>query len=72
MIDDPIIEELHRVKDELAERFAGDTHSLFEFLREREAAEGRPVVMLEPAAGRRPDGATAPRRGETAPEHPST
>ena len=65
MVDDPIIEELHRVKDELSRRFAGDPHSLFEFLREREAAERRSVVVLEPVSGKPPESAPAPEGGGT-------
>lgn len=72
MTDDPIMQELHRVKDDLSERFGGDTHSLFEFLRETEKAEGRSVVVLEPASERRTGSATAPWQGETAPGRAGT
>lgn len=65
MIDDPIIEELHEVKDELSRRFQGDAHFLFAFLREGEKAERRPVVVLEPGSGRPPESPSAPQEGGT-------
>ena len=43
MTDDPIIEEVHHAKDELAKIHAGDLHSLFEALREADALAGRTV-----------------------------
>jgi hypothetical protein len=44
MTDDPIIEEVHRTKDELARVHAGDLHSLFETLREIDARADRAIV----------------------------
>jgi hypothetical protein len=40
---DPIIEELHEVRREIAKRFDGDIHRIAEDARQRQAREGRPV-----------------------------
>jgi len=48
MTDDPIIQEVHRAKDELARIHAGDMHSLFETLREADARADRAVVTVSP------------------------
>jgi hypothetical protein len=48
MTDDPIIEEVHRAKDELARVHEADLHSLFETLREADAVAGRAVVTGAP------------------------
>jgi hypothetical protein len=47
MSDDPIIEELHRVREEIAAKFNYDVHALFAYWRAREAEEGRKVVSFE-------------------------
>ena len=47
MIDDPIIEELHRVREEIAAKFNYDVHAMFAYWRAREAEEGRKVVSFE-------------------------
>ena len=47
MIDDPIIEELHRTKDLLGAQFSGRPHALFESLRETQGNGGQAVVVLE-------------------------
>ena len=46
MIDDPIIEELHRVREELAAKFNYDLHGMFAHWRVRQAEEGRQVVSF--------------------------
>lgn len=40
---DPIIEELHEVRREIAKRFEGDIHRISKDARQRQAQEGRPV-----------------------------
>ena len=40
---DPIIEELHEVRREIAKRFEGDIHRISEDARQRQIREGRPV-----------------------------
>lgn len=46
MIEDPIIEELHRVREDLAAKFNYDVHALFAYWRARQAKENYPVVSL--------------------------
>jgi hypothetical protein len=48
MIEDRIIEELHRVRDELAAEFNYDLHAIVADLRRRQQAENRQVVSLPP------------------------
>jgi hypothetical protein len=50
MLDDPIIEDLHRVRRELASEFNGDVHAFFSYLRDREAKRQDRSVTLEPNA----------------------
>jgi len=50
MLDAPIIEDLHRVRRELASEFNGDVHAFFSYLREREAKRQDRSVTLEPNA----------------------
>ena len=47
MINDPIIEELHRIREEIAARHNYDIHAIFEYFRAKEAQEGRKVVSFE-------------------------
>ena len=46
MTDDPIIEELHRVREEIAAKFNYDVHAMFAYWRAREAEEGHPVISF--------------------------
>ena len=46
---DPIIEELHEVRREIAKRFEGDIHRISKDARQRQAQEGRPVWHPEAA-----------------------
>jgi hypothetical protein len=48
MIDDPVVEETHRVRSEIAAEFGGDVHKFFEYLRERERKSAGDVVTLPP------------------------
>jgi hypothetical protein len=50
MLDDPIIEDLHRVRRELASEFNDDVHAFFSYLRDREAKRQDRSVTLEPTA----------------------
>ena len=47
MIDDPIMEELHRIREEIAARHNYDLHAIFEYFRAKEGQEGRKVVSFE-------------------------
>ena len=47
MKSDPVIDELHRVKDEIAKEFNYDIHALFESLREEEKTSDRKYVSFE-------------------------
>jgi hypothetical protein len=48
MREDPIVDEIHRVRREIATEFAGDVHAFFQYLRRREAERPDHVVTLEP------------------------
>jgi hypothetical protein len=45
---DPIVEEIHRIRDEQAEKFGYDLHAICEDVRKKEAASGRKLVTREP------------------------
>ena len=47
MTPDPVISELHRIKDEIAKEFNYDVHALFEHIRQLEKASGRTYVSFE-------------------------
>ena len=47
MKEDPIVEETHQVRREIAAQFGGDVHAFFKYLREREAERPDEVVTLE-------------------------
>ena len=48
MIEDLILVELHRVREEIAERHNYDVNAIFEYFRAKEALEERPVVSFSP------------------------
>lgn len=50
MAHDPVVEETHRIRREIAAQFNDDVHAFFEYLREREAKHPDRVVTLEPVA----------------------
>jgi len=52
MSDDPIIEDIHRVRREIAAEFEGDVHALFSYFREREGKRNDATVTLEPIQAR--------------------
>ncbi len=45
---DPIVEEIHRVRDEHAKRFGYDMHAICEDIRKKQATSGRTVVTRPP------------------------
>lgn len=45
---DPIIEEIHEARREIAKRFGGDVHGISKDARERQRIEGRPMWRSEP------------------------
>jgi hypothetical protein len=45
---DPIVEEIHRVRDELAASLGDDLHAICEDIRKKEAASGRTLVTRPP------------------------
>lgn len=57
-MDDPIIEEIRRIKHEFAARFNFDVHAIGEEIRRLERESGREIVM-PPKRPRRPEAAIA-------------
>jgi hypothetical protein len=74
MWEDPIVAEVHRIREELAARFNYDIHAMFADMRKRQAGLGSRLVSLakpaEPTAeadrGRHP-GSSEPTTSEAAP-----
>ena len=50
MADDPIREDIHRIRRELAAELNGDVHALFNYLRDRETRHEDRAVTLKPIA----------------------
>ncbi len=48
MLEDPILEELHKIREEWAAQFNYDIHAMVADLRQRQQAENRTVVTLPP------------------------
>ena len=46
MTPDPVIAELHRIKDDIAKEFNYDVHALFEHIRQLEKTSGRTYVSF--------------------------
>ena len=40
---DPVLEEIHRTRRQMAEKFGGDIAAILEDARQRQAASGRPM-----------------------------
>jgi len=53
MSSDPIVAEIHAIRERLAAHFNYDVHAIGKDAQEREALSGRKVVCLPP---RRPEG----------------
>jgi len=45
---DPIVEEIHRIRDEHARKSGYDLHAMCEDIRQKQAASGRQVVTRPP------------------------
>jgi hypothetical protein len=69
MWEDPIVAEVHRIREELAARFDFDVHAMFADMRKRQTALGSRLVSLvkpaEPTA--EPDRDGNPGSAESAP-----
>lgn len=48
MIQDPIVEEVRAIRDEIAREHDYDINAIFDALRQAEASSGRGHVTLEP------------------------
>jgi len=48
MIDDPIVEELHRHREELFRECGNDPEALVRYLQEKERSSNRPVQLPPP------------------------
>jgi len=48
MQDDPVVAEIRRIREELAARFNYDIHAIFEYAKQRDAADNRKVIRLPP------------------------
>lgn len=48
MTDDPIVEELHRHREELFREFDNDPEALVRYLQEKERSSGRPAQLPPP------------------------
>ena len=44
---DPVIDEIHRTRREISDRFGGDLHAILADARQRQAASGHPVWSPE-------------------------
>jgi hypothetical protein len=45
---DPVVEEIHRVRDEQAKKFGYDLHAICEDIRKKQAISGRKLVTRRP------------------------
>ncbi len=48
MWNDPIVEELHKHRQEMAAKFNYDVHAVCQYYRERQKLSGQPVVSRKP------------------------
>ena len=48
-MNDPIVEEVRRIRAQIAEEHGNDLHRIFEDARRREGAEGRRVISFDKA-----------------------
>ena len=46
MMNDPIVSEIHKVREDLARRLNDDIHAIGNYLREQQTKSKRPVVDL--------------------------
>jgi len=54
MKPDPIVEQVHQVRESISHRFGGDLHAICEDARRRQVAGGRKTVTLPPRRPRAP------------------
>ena len=52
MSDNPILDEIQRIRAELSDRFGGDVQAIGEHLRELQALRGGPTVSRPPKPAR--------------------
>lgn len=57
MMEDPIIEEIHAIREEIAKRYNYDAKAIAEAMRKASAENGREVISLPPRPVSRPDSA---------------
>ncbi len=48
MLNDPIVEEIHRQSAEVAAKFNYDVHALCQYYRDQQQLENRPVISRPP------------------------
>jgi hypothetical protein len=48
MQPDPVVESIHRIREEYAKRFGNDLHAICEDARAKQGKDGRKVVRLRP------------------------
>jgi len=46
MRDDPIVEEIHKIRENLLAKFHGDFDALYRYLKEQEQRSGKVVISL--------------------------
>ena len=66
---DPVLDEIHRTRREISERFDGDLHAILDDARQRQAASGRPV--WSPGSADHPKHGSGEVRGVEL-EHPTS
>ena len=49
MTRDPILDEIHRTRQQMAEKFGGDIKAILEDAWKRQAASGRPIWKGSPS-----------------------
>lgn len=54
MFDNPLTEEIHRIRAELSDQFGGDMYALGRYLRDLDAASNIPTVTRPPKPVRMP------------------
>jgi len=54
MVDDPIIDEIHKVRQEVARRFNYDMHAIGNYLRKQQERSARKVVDLSGRTKKKP------------------
>lgn len=65
MSPDPVVAEVHRIREEIAARFNDDTSAIFKYVQELDAASDRKTIRFPP---RRPVVSIAkPQQPSTAP-----